>query len=143
MALALMIIITAVIGTTVMLIYGIASIKRIVIPLLMLFVGDFLLLYAKFVAGDDFLTIVLYLPAGIILLVSLIWLLILFIQVIVRKESKKKIFAILLSFIMTTVIVTVPSLTQIDKMKMYQSDYFLVSNAIFQAYDEGQIAVGL
>jgi hypothetical protein len=140
MALALMILITVLLGTTVVLVYGKVDIKRIEIPMLILFLGDFLLLYAKFVVGDDFLTIVLYLPAVIILLIALISLIIILIKMVAGKKSKKKIFAILLSFIMTIVIIAVPALTQIDKFKLYKHDYFAVSDSLFQAYDEGKLA---
>jgi hypothetical protein len=142
MALTLMILITVLLGTSVIVVYGKADLKRIFIQMLILFIGDFILLYAKFVVGNDFLTFVFYLPAVIMLLIALIWLIIILIKMIARKESKKRIFAILLSFIMTTVIIVVPSLTQIDKFKLYQQDYFVVSDSLFKAYDEGKIAVG-
>lgn len=139
MALALMILITALLGTTVMLVYGKVDIKRIMIPMVILFIGDFLLLYAKFVVGDDFLTVVLYLPAVILLLIALISLIIILIKMVVRKKSKKKLFAILLSFLITIVIIALPALTQIDKFKLYKDDYFAVSDSLFQASDEGKL----
>ncbi|MCY9670876.1 hypothetical protein M5X11_39360 [Paenibacillus alginolyticus] len=90
MALALMILITVLLGTTVVLLYGKVDIKRIMIPMLILFIGDFLLLYAKFIVGDDFLTVVLYLPAVIILLIALISLVIIGIKMVTGKKARKR-----------------------------------------------------
>lgn len=72
MALAITIIITLLLGTIVILIYGKANIKRIIAPLLILLISDFLFLYAKFVVGDSFLTLLLYLSAIALLIISMV-----------------------------------------------------------------------
>lgn len=146
MALAFTILITFLLGITVILIYGKANIKRIIVPLLIILIGDFLLLYAKFVVGYNFLTFIyvnkdLYLPAMILFIISLIWLIIIFIISIAGNNSKKKMIAIVFCLSMSTVIIFVPSLKQDDKFKLYQKDFYSVSDAIFQAYDEGDVSV--
>ena len=141
MALAITLIITFLFGMIVILIYGKVNIKKIIAPLLILLIGDFLLLYAKFVAGDSFLTLLLYLPAMGLLIISVIWFIIFLIVGIRRKYNWNKILAIFLSLAISAIILFLPALTQEDKYKLYREDYFYVSDAIFQAYDEGKISI--
>lgn len=155
------ILITVLLGIIVFLIYGKRDVKRIIAPLLILLLGDFLLLYAKFVVGDDIGTLILYLPATILLVISVIWWVITLIVILKRdiagkerieqdlsrkatpaKTNRRKIIALVLCFAMTAAIVAVPALKKDDKFKLYQNDYLAVSEAIFQAYDEGEITVG-
>lgn len=142
MALAIMIIITVLIGLTVVLVYGKQNIKKIIVPLFILLISNFLFLYAKFVVGDAFLTLLLYLPAIALLIISFIWFIIFLIIGVRRKYNKNKIYAIILSFAITAIIILIPALTQEDKFKLYRNDFFYVAEAIFQAYDEGEISVG-
>ncbi|MFJ7933821.1 hypothetical protein [Sporosarcina sp. NPDC096371] len=142
MVLAIVIIISLLLGATVLLICGKENIEGIIIPLLVLWVGDFLLLYAKFVVGDSTSTFFLYLPAMILLGIPVIW----FITIVVKsnggKGSEKIVRAIVFSLTMTIIIVFVPSLKSEGKFKLYQNDFFDVSDAIFQAYDDGKVSVG-
>ncbi|OAB40397.1 hypothetical protein [Paenibacillus antarcticus] len=142
MALGFTILVTFLIGSIVVLIYGKYYIKRIIAPLFIVLIADFLLLYAKLVVGDDILTLIIYLPAMILFVISLIWLLVILVKSFVRKDSKKKIIAILLCIAMTTVIIYIPSLRQEDKFKIYQDEFMAVSDAIFKAYDEGRVSIG-
>lgn len=142
MALFIIIMITFLLGITVVLIYGKQNIKRIIIPLLILLIGDFLFLYAKFAVGDFFLTLLYYLPAIALVVISVIWFIILLVVDIKREYNGNKVLAILFSFAITVIILFIPSLTQEDKYKIYRKDYFYVSEAIFQVYDEGEISVG-
>jgi len=142
MALFIIIIITLLFGITVVLIYGKQNIKRIIIPLLILLIGDFLFLYAKFAVGDSFLTLLYYLPAIALVVISVIWFIILLIIDIRREYNGNKILAIFLSFAVTAIILLIPSLSQEDKYKLYRKDYYHVAEAIFQAHDEGEISVG-
>ena len=54
--------------------------------------------------------------------------------------------AVAFSLAMTIIIIFVPSLKLEDsneeKFELYQDDYFAISDAIFQAYDEGKISIG-
>ncbi len=138
----IIIMITLLFGLTVVLIYGKQNIKRIIIPLLILLIGDFLFLYAKFAVGDSFLTLLYYLPAIGLVVISVIWFIIFLIVGIRGEYNRNKVLAILLSFAITAIILFIPSLTQEDKYKIYRKDYFHVSEAIFQSYDEGEISVG-
>ncbi|OAB28354.1 hypothetical protein PMSD_22785 [Paenibacillus macquariensis subsp. defensor] len=142
MALAFTILVTFLLGATVVLIYGKHNIKRIIAPLFIVLTADFLLLYAKLVVGDDILTLIMYVPAMILFVISLIWLLIILLKSLVRKDSKKKMIAILLCIVMTTVIIYIPSLQQEDKFKIYQDEFIAVSDAIFKAYDLGKLSIG-
>ena len=141
MALAITLIITFLFGMIVIFIYGKVNIKKIIAPLLILLIGGFLFLYAKFVAGDSFLTLLLYLPAMGLLIISVIWFIIFLIVGIRRKYNWNKILAIFLSLAISAIILFLPALTQEDKYKLYREDYFYVSDAIFQAYDEGKISI--
>ena len=141
MALAITLIITFLFGMILIFIYGKVNIKKIIAPLLILLIGDFLFLYAKFVAGDSFLTLLLYLPAMGLLIISVIWFIIFLIVGIRRKYNWNKILAIFLSLAISAIILFLPALTQEDKYKLYREDYFYVSDAIFQAYDEGKISI--
>lgn len=141
MVLAIAIFITVFIGTTVILICGKANIKRIIIPLLILLAGDFILLYAKFVVGDNLSAWLLYFWAIFLLLIPAIWLIVILIKSLKGKENKKINLAILIGLIITIAIIFIPSLKQDDKFIIYQKNYFSVSDAIFQAYDEGRVSV--
>lgn len=55
---------------------------------------------------------------------------------------EKIVRAIVFSLTMTIIIVFVPSLKSEGKFKLYQNDFYAVSDAIFQAYDDGKISVG-
>lgn len=142
MMLAIAFLISVIVGITVILLFGKGNIKRIIAPLLILLLGNFLLLYAKFVVGDPILTLILHLPAMLLLAISVIWWIIFWVRNISGKVSKKKILAIILCLIMTTVIIFIPTLDRDDTFKLYRDDYFAVSDAIFQAYDDGKVLVG-
>jgi len=111
-------------------------------PLLILWAGDFLLLYAKFVVGDPFLTFILYLPAMALLGIPVIWLITIVVKSNGGKNSEKIVRAIVFSLTMTMIIVIAPSLKSEGKFKLYQNDFYAISDAIFQAYDDGEISVG-
>jgi len=142
MALAIIITISLLLGTTVVLICGKENLKGILTPLLMLGAGDFLLLYAKFVVGDSFSRFPLYLSAMILLGISVISLIIIIVKSNGEKDSEKIVRAIVFALTMTLIIVFVPSLKAEGKFKVYQNDFYAVSEAVFQAYDDGDISVG-
>ena len=142
MALAIIITIALLLGTSVVLICGKENLKGILTPLLMLGAGDFLLLYAKFVVGDSFSRFPLYLSAMILLGISVISLIIIIVKSNGEKDSEKIVRAIVFALTMTIIIVFVPSLKSEGKFKFYQNDFYAVSDTVFQAYDDGEIAVG-
>lgn len=142
MALFIMIIILFLLGSTVIWIYGKGNIKRIIAPLLILLISDFLLLYAKFIEGETFLALILYFPAIALLIISVIWFIILLIIGVKRKYNKRKMLAIVMAFGVTAIILFIPALTKEDKFKLNENDYIYVSEAIFEAYDEGKMEVG-
>jgi len=142
MTLVIIILITFLLGIVEVLIYGKGNTKRIIIPMIILLAGDFLLLYAKFVVGDDFSALILYLPSMILLVISGIWFTIIMLKSITEKDSKRKLSAIILSFIMTALIISIPSLKKEDKFQLYKNDFFTVSDALFKAYDQGKVKVG-
>src|SRR5699024_4493719 len=128
MTLAMTIIITLLFGITVGVIYGKGNIKFIIVPLIILGISDFLFLYAKFVVGDSFLTLLLYLPASALLIISVVWFIIFLIIAIKRKYSRNKLFAIFLSLAITAIILFIPALSQENKYKLYRNDYFAVAD---------------
>lgn len=142
MALILTILAVIAIGVIAIFIHKKENIGKIIVPCLILFASDFLFLCGKFAAGDDFLTVILYLPAGILLLISVIWLGVILIKCIIKKTSRRTILTISFCFIITAIIVSRPALKSNDKLKLYQKDYYTVANAIFQAYDEEKISLG-
>lgn len=142
MAFTMTIMITLFIGTIVILICGRENILKIIFPLLILLISDFLFLYAKFVTGDPVITWLIFIPAIALLIIAVIWFIILLIIGIRRKHPKKNTNAIKLSLAVTAIILFIPALTPEDKYKLYRNDYLEVSDAIFQAYDEGELSVG-
>lgn len=88
MALAIMIIITVLIGLTVILVFGKEDIKKNIAPLFILLISNFLFLYAKYVVGDGFLTLLIYLPALVLLIISSIWLII-FLVIAMKRKYKQ------------------------------------------------------
>ncbi|MBE1553841.1 hypothetical protein [Sporosarcina limicola] len=142
MALAIIITISLLLGAAVLLICGKENFKGIITPLLILWAGDFLLLYAKFVVGDSTSTFFLYFPAMILLGIPVIWLITIVVKSNGGKDSEKIVRAIVFSLTMTIIIVFAPSLKSEGKFKLYQNDFYAVSDAIFQAYDDGKVSVG-
>jgi len=142
MALAIIITLSLVLGAAVVLICGKGNFKGMIALLLMLWAGDFLFLYAKFVVGDPFLTSIIYLPAMILVGIPVIGLIIIVVKSNGGKDSEKIVRAIVFSIMMTIIIVFVPSLKSEGKFKLYQNDFYAVSDAVFQAYDDGKVSVG-
>ena len=142
MSLTLTVLITLAFGLMVLLIYGKQTIKEIAVPLILLLAGDFLFLYAKFAAGDPLLSFILHAPAFLLLIISALWFAVVLIKRKAIKKDKKKMAAILLCLTVSVVIAFIPSLSREDKFSIYQDDFYAVSNAVFQAYDEGKLAVG-
>ncbi len=142
MALAIIITISLLLGIAVVLICGKENFEGIITPLLILWAGDFLLLYAKFVVGDSTSTFFLYLPAMILLGISVISLITIVVKSNGGKDSEKIVRAIVFSLTMTIIIVFAPSLKSEGKFKLYQNDFYAVSDAVFKAYDEGELSVG-
>jgi hypothetical protein len=68
--LSLMIIITVLLGATVLFINGKVKFDRILFPVLILCIGNFVLLYAKFVVPIELIGLFLYIPAAIILFIA-------------------------------------------------------------------------
>ena len=58
------------------------------------------------------------------------------------KDSEKIVRAIVFSLTMTIIVVFAPSLKSEGKFKLYQNDFYAVSDAVFQAYDDGKVSVG-
>lgn len=142
MALAIIITISLVLGAAVILICGIENFKGIITPLLILWAGNFLLLYAKFVVGDSTSRFFLYFPAMMLLGIPVIWLITIVVKSNGEKSSEKIVRAIVFALTMTIIIVFAPSLKSEGKFKLYQNDFYAVSDAIFQAYDDGKVSVG-
>lgn len=142
MALAIIITISLVLGAAVVLICGKENFKGMLTPLFILWAGDFLLLYAKFVVGDSTSTFFLYFPAMILLGIPVIWLITIVVKSNGEKDSEKIVRAIVFSLTMTIIIIFAPSLKSEGKFKLYQNDFYAVSDAIFQAYDDGKVSVG-
>ena len=142
MALAIIITLSLLLGTLVVLICGKENLKGMITPLLMLGAGDFLLLYVKFVKGDTTLIFLAYLFAMVLIGIPVIWLVTIVVKSNREKDSEKIVRAIVFSLTMTIIIVFVPYLKAEGKFKLYQNDFYTVSDAIFQAYDDGEISVG-
>jgi len=142
MALAIIITLSLLLGAAVVLICGKGNIMGMIDPLLMLWIGDFLLLYAKFVVGDSSYRFIPYLLAMVFIGIPIIWLSTIVVKSNGEKDSEKIVRAIVFSLTMTLIIVFVPSLKAEGKFKLYQNDFYAVSDAIFQAYDDGEILVG-
>ena len=141
-ALAIVIAISLLLGAAVVLICGKENIMGMIDPLLMLWIGDFLLLYEKFVKGDSSLTFILYLLAMVFVGIPVIWLITIVVKSNGEKDSEKIVRAIVFSLTMTLIIVFVPSLKTEGKFKLYQNDFYAISDAVFQAYDDGKVSVG-
>lgn len=142
MSSTLTIILTLVFGLIIFLIYGKKNIKEIAVPLILLLAGDFLLLYAKFAAGDPLMSFLLPVPAFILLFISVVWIVVVVIKRETINKDKRKMAAILLFVIASIVIAFLPTLSREDKFNIYQEDFNAVSDAVFQAYDESKLAVG-
>jgi hypothetical protein len=142
MALAIVIAISFLLGAAVVLICGKDNVMEMIDPLLMLWVGNFLLLYEKFVKGDSSLTFILYLLAMVLVGIPVSWLITIVVKSNGEKDSEKIVRAIVFSLTMTLIIVFVPSLKTEGKFKLYQNDFYVISDAIFQAYDDGKVSVG-
>lgn len=115
--------------------------KRVIFPLLILFIGNALFLYAKFAVGDSFLSLIYYLPATALVVIAIIWFIIFLIAEIRKSYNKNLVLAIFSSFAITALILLIPPLNKEDKYNLYRNDYLDVSDAIFQSYDEGKIYV--
>jgi len=142
MALAIILILSLLLGIAVVLICGKENIMGMIDPILILWAGDFLLLYAKFVVGDSSSRFIPYLLAMVLVGIPVIWLIIIVVKSNGEKDSEKIVRAIVFSLTMTLIIVFVPSLKAEGKFKLYQNDFYAVSDAIFQAYDDGKVSVG-
>lgn len=142
MALAIIITLSLLLGAAVVWICGKENFEGIITPLLILWAGDFLLLYAKFVVGDTSFIFIHYLLAMVLVGIPTIWLIIIIVKSNGKKDSDKIVGAIVFSLTMTLIIVFVPSLKAEGKFKLYQIDFYAVSDAVFQAYDDSEISVG-
>ncbi|WP_318617547.1 hypothetical protein [Sporosarcina sp. YIM B06819] len=142
MALAIIITLTLLLGIAMVLICGKENLKGMITPLLMLGAGDFLFLYVKFVKGDISLIFLAYLFAMVLVVIPTIWLIAIVVKSNGEKDSEKIVRAIVFSLTMTIIIVFVPSLKAEGKFRFYQKDFYAVSDAVFQAYDEGEISIG-
>jgi hypothetical protein len=130
---------TLLLGYIALLLYGKTEWKRIKVPLLLFMSGTFLLLYAKLVVGDFFLTFLLILPAFGILGVSILWLLILSVE---KKNGFRKKPLLTTVFCFVTPIILLIGLNQETTFILNKIDYNIVSDALFEAVDNGQISVG-
>lgn len=142
MALALAVLLTLLLGTATRLIYGRQGFTRILIPWLIWLIGVLMLLYAKYVEGDDFVTFLLYVPSGILLLGILVWAIVLAIKMAIERESKRKVASLAAVIVSTAILIAVPAFSTTDKYRLYRSDYNAVANALFQAYDENRAEPG-
>ncbi|MBC9783063.1 hypothetical protein H1S01_00905 [Heliobacterium chlorum] len=142
MELAMVFFVILIFGITVMVILGKGRIKGVIAPLAILLIADFLLLYGKYVVSDGFLTFILYVPSLVLIAISSILSLIIWVKSKRDSIDQRKILAVALGVVMTAVIMATPALDQMDKFKLYQEEYLAVSDAIFQAYDQGKLSLG-
>ncbi|HJF33233.1 MAG TPA: hypothetical protein K8V56_15840, partial [Sporosarcina psychrophila] len=84
----------------------------------------------------------LNLSAMVLVGIPVIWLTTIIVKSNGGKDSEKIVRAIVFALTMTIIIVFVPSLKSEGKFKLYQNDFYAVSDAIFQAYDDGKVPVG-
>lgn len=129
-------------GCIILLIYGKQNVKEIAVPLILLLAGNYLLLYAKFAAGDPLTSFLLTVPAFFLFFIAIFWFAIAMIKCRTMKNNKRKTAAILLCAIASIAIFYIPGLSREDKFNMYQDDFYAVSEAVYQAYDEGKLVVG-
>ncbi|EMS70449.1 hypothetical protein [Ruminiclostridium cellobioparum] len=129
------------IGIFLMFIAGKENIKNMIVPILIFLACNFISLYTKFIIGDEFFKELLFLPAIIFLLVLIFWLGTILKKLFTKSYNRRKIITVVFFFIFTIVILFIPHLTKDDKFKLFQQDYYDVSNAIFKAYDDGKVTI--
>ncbi len=142
MTLVISILIILFIGIIVLLIYGREYIGWIMIPFPILLIGNFLLLFAKFSAGDPLLAMLFSFLIMMVLIFPVSWLLIIFIKSIKEKVSNRKLLAIALSLVITFSLFFIPAIKKENQFEPYKNDFYAVANAIFEAYDEGKVSIG-
>ncbi|WML52270.1 hypothetical protein RCG17_23255 [Neobacillus sp. PS3-12] len=142
MALTMIILLIILVGIIESWIYGKEGVIKIIVPIMILSLANFLLVYGKILVGDNFSTIIFCLSSIPLIIVSGIWLLVVWMRSPKEKGNNRKKIAIVFSLLITFVILFIPPLNHEDKFNMYKEDYFAVSDAIFQAYDQEKLPMG-
>jgi hypothetical protein len=145
MALTIIILFLLFLGGLVLYLYGKENFTWIVVPLIILLLADFLILYGKFIVPDYASYVLhhllLYFSAGFLLFISVIWFVIHFIAILRRKATRKRLIAVLLVLMVSLTIPFIPAPEQEDAFTLYQDDFYMVADAIFEAYDNDKIQV--
>ncbi|QWC22405.1 hypothetical protein KJK41_19430 [Bacillus haikouensis] len=138
MIVILILFVTLLLGYIAFLLNGKSDWNRIKVPLLLYMGGTFMVLYAKLAVGEFFITFLLILPALGILGVALLWL---FILSVGKKGIGKKLVKTT-AFCFITPLLFLIGLNQETTFIFHKADYTTVSDALFQAVDNGQISLG-